>query len=754
LIAGTYTVVTSDFNGCNSTLTSTILEPTALIQSGIVTNNPCYGNSLGTIDASTSGGTTPYSFSWNNGLTNQDLTNLSAGIYNLTTTDSNGCQITSSFSVTAPNAALNISESHSNISCFGGSNGSIDITVIGGTIPYTYNWSNGQNFEDITGLIAGTYNVTVTDTNGCQSNLSITLSQPAAPVTVSHTNVNVACFGFNTGSIDINVAGGTGAYSYLWSNGQTSQDVSNLFAGTYSVQVSDQNNCSAILSVNISQPNSAISLSETHQDAICISTVTGSINLSVSGGTPVYSYSWSNGSSTQDISSLGQGIYAVAVTDANGCIDTLSVEILDPDNLMELSATHTDVSCFGGANGTIDLTVTNGNPVSTYNWSNGASSQDILGLSSGNYYVNVTDINGCVSFISTQIEQPEAPLGATAVLTNVVCFGQTSGLINLTPTGGTAPYTFSWNNGQATEDITNLSAGNYAAIITDYNSCTYNYSATLTEPSTPISLSTTSNDVSCFAGSNGSIDLSISGGVPPYQFSWSNGQITEDLSGLSAGTYSVNVIDGNGCSKSQSVVISQPAIGLQLQQTTSNVSCYNGSNGGVNLTVTGGTPSYSFQWNNGSMNEDLNNVSEGNYSVQVTDNKNCIANISVQITQPAIALVSTGTSTNVLCHNGATGTAQINAIGGTAPYSYTWNNGMNTAFIDSLIAGNYTVTVTDANGCNSISNVQITQPSPVVALTTNVNNLCYGQSSGSISATVSGGTTPYSYLWNTGSKHQ
>ena len=751
IMAGTYTVVTTDNNGCNSTITAIISEPTTLIQSGIVTNNPCFGNTVGTIDVTTSGGTSPYSFSWNNGLTTLDITNLSLGTYSLTTTDANGCQISSIFTVTAPNAALNISEIHNNISCFGGSDGNINITASGGTSPYTFSWSNGQNSEDISGIQAGTYIVTVTDFNGCQSNLSISLSQPSAPVTISQSHANVACYGFNTGSIDINVAGGTGTYSYLWSNGATTQDLSNLFTGAYSVQVSDQNNCSAIVSVSISQPSSAISLSETHQDAICISTVTGSINLSVSGGTPSYSYSWTNGATTQDISSLGQGIYTVGVSDANGCVDSLSVEILDPDNLMELSATHTNVSCFGGANGTIDLTVTNGNPVSTYNWGNGATSQDISGLSSGNYYVNVTDINGCVSFLAVQINQPEAPLGATAVITNVVCFGQTSGLINLTPTGGTAPYTFSWNNGQTTEDITNLSAGNYAVIITDNHDCTYSYSATITEPSTPISLSTTSNNVSCFAGSNGSIDLSVIGGVPPYQYSWSNGQNTEDLTGLIAGSYSVNVIDGNGCSKSQTIIISQPANGLQLQQITLNVSCYNGSNGGINLTVTGGTPSYSFLWNNGSTNEDLSNVVQGNYSVQVTDNKNCTASISAQITQPTTPLISTATGTNVLCHNGATGTSQVNATGGTAPYSYTWNNGMNTALIDSLIAGNYTVTVTDANGCNSISNIQITQPSPVVAITTNVNNLCYGQSSGSISASVSGGTTPCTYLWNTGS---
>ena len=751
LFSGFYSVIVTDDNGCFENETIQITQPPILIQSALTTNVLCFGGNTGAINLSVNGGTTPYQFSWSNGSILEDINNLVVGFYQVTITDNNGCTLPANYTISGPLAPLQLTENHIDVSCFGGSDGSIDLSSSGGTSPYNYSWNSGQNTQDLNNIQAGNYIVTATDFNNCQSQLSISISQPNAPLNFSEVHQNVLCFGQATGSINLTVGGGTPPYLYQWSNGETSEDISNLLAGNYSVQISDGNGCSVITSVTISQPSSPLTLTETHQDAVCTASQTGAINLSVAGGTLNYSYLWTNGATTQDISSLGEGIYGVTVTDGNGCTQNLSITINDPDNDMILNEVHSNVSCFGGAIGTIILTITDIPPTTSINWSNGSSSEDINGLAVGNYFVTVTNLIGCTSFLSVQITQPDEPVSISSIVSNVVCFGQTNGGINISVTGGTAPYSYLWSNGAITEDIGNLSAGNYSVVITDFNGCILNSSFTITEPNTPISATATISNVSCFGGNNGSIDLTISGGVSPYSFSWSNGATTEDLNGLSANTYSVVIQDFNGCNSTVNNTIEQPANGIQISSLLSNVSCFGGNDGSINISVSGGTSSYTYLWNNGSTSQNLTNITAGTYSLQITDFNGCIQTESFQILEPLTPLIATVNVTNVLCHNGATGTASVISSGGTAPYVYNWSNGDNTTTIDSLIAGNISVLVTDSEGCTVAINSIISQPSPVVAQTTNTNILCYGQSTGSISIVVNGGITPNTYLWNTGS---
>ncbi len=273
----------------------------------------CNGANTGSIDLTVSGGTSPYTYSWTGGVTTQDRSNLTAGTYTVTVTAA-GCTSTISANITQP-SALTLSTTQVNVSCNGGSNGSIDLTVTGGVSPYTYAWSNNATTQDITGLVAGTYTVTVTDANSCTKTLSATITQPEA-LALSNTQVNVLCNGNSTGSIDLTVSGGTSPYTYAWSNSATTQDVSNLAAGTYTVTVTDANACTKTLSATITQP-SALSLSKTQVDVLCNGNSTGSIDLTVSGGTSPYTYAWSNSATTQDISGLVAGTYTVTVTDAN-----------------------------------------------------------------------------------------------------------------------------------------------------------------------------------------------------------------------------------------------------------------------------------------------------------------------------------------------------------------------------------------------------------------------------------------------------
>ncbi len=753
LSIGNYTVNVVDANGCSASTATQIYEPTALTISSQITSVKCFGDASGSIDVTLAGGITPYAFAWSNGATTEDISGLVAGTYSLVASDANHCSQTVNFAVTQPSQALTANESHTNVLCYGGSSGAIDVSTTGGTSPYIFSWNTGATTEDISGLTAGNYSLSIVDSNACSTSVSVILTQPSAPIQLTSTPSNVNCFGQSTGAIDLSVAGGSSPYQYQWSNGATTEDVVGLAAGTYTVTVSDAQSCSNTTTFIVNQPALPLSITEAHQDAICISTFSGSIDLTVSGGTAPYLYTWNNGQTTQDINSLGQGIYSVNVTDALACENTVSIQISDPTNLMQLSETHTNVSCFGGANGTIDLSVTNGNPVGSYVWNSGAATQDINGLAAGNYFVNVYDINGCVSFLSAQIAQPLAPVSASAVVTNALCFGQSTGAINLTASGGTAPYTYNWDTGATTEDIGNLAAGDYTVIIHDSLGCLYSYTDTVKQANSLISITANQVQVSCFGGSNGQIDLTVSGGQMPYVFNWSNGTTTEDANALLAGNYSVNVTDANGCSQSLNFAITQPTSGIQASISPQAVSCFSGSDGSIQLNVSGGTPTYSYAWNNGATIEDISGLPAGQYSVVITDANGCQKVVNAQILQPNSALTLSISSTPALCHNGASGTANVTISGGNPSYQITWNNGEITPQIDSLIAGNYSVVVQDAGGCSISGNVQVSQPTPIVATTNSIDVKCYGQSSGSISSSVSGGIAPYSLHWSTGSSN-
>jgi hypothetical protein len=286
---------------------------------GGITPVNCFGGSNGAIDITASGGVPPYSYSWNpGGATTEDLAGVAANAYSVTVTDADGRTTSGSWTVTQP-SALALSQTHVNVLCNGGSTGSIDLTVTGGTGSHTYAWSNGATTEDLSGLAAGSYSVTVTDANGCTASLGpITISQ-TAPFTLSETHVNVSCFNGSNGSIDLTVTGGAGSYTYVWSpGGATTQDLTGLVAGSYSVTVTDDNGCSASLGpISISQP-ALLAASEVHTPT-CLTSPDGSITLTVNGGTTPYTYLWSNGAITQNLTGLAAGSYSVTVTDAHGC---------------------------------------------------------------------------------------------------------------------------------------------------------------------------------------------------------------------------------------------------------------------------------------------------------------------------------------------------------------------------------------------------------------------------------------------------
>ncbi|MFN4255730.1 MAG: reprolysin-like metallopeptidase, partial [Saprospiraceae bacterium] len=372
---------------------------------------------------------------------------------------------------------LTASASSSDVLCNGSASGTATATATGGTPPYTYNWSNGATGANVSGLAAGNYTVTVTDAASATATASVSINQPNALVATA-TATNVPCFGGSTGTATSTASGGTAPYTRLWSNGATTTTINNLTAGTYTVTVTDANGCTKTATATVSQPASALSVAVTGVNPTSGSN--GSATAAASGGTAPYIYLWSNGGTGTTITGLAAGTYTVTATDANGCTATGSVTLTSPATL-NVGVSGTNVSCFGGSDGTATATATGGSGSYTFAWSNGQTTQTATGLVAGTYTVTVSD--GAISATgSVTLTQPAAALSATASGTNPSCNGGTNGTATATATGGTAPYAFAWSNGQTTQTATNLAAGTYTVTATDANGCTATASATLTQP--------------------------------------------------------------------------------------------------------------------------------------------------------------------------------------------------------------------------------------------------------------------------------
>ncbi len=803
LQAGTYTVTVRDANNCSLSTTVSITQPNAALSSSVLsqTNVLCRGNATGSAIITTLGGTAPYSYSWNTTptQTNSTAINLPAGNYLATVTDANLCQTAVPVTITQPATNLSATiSSQTNVLCFGNATGSANVTATGGTPGYTYSWTTSpvQTTATAAGLAAGTYTCTVRDLNNCSFTVQAIITQPTAALssTIS-SQTNVLCRGNSTGAATISTVGGTGPYSYSWTpSGGTASTASNLTAGTYTCTVRDANNCSNVVVVSITQPAAVLSASlVSQQNVLCFGTSTGSATVGASGGVPPYTYSWSpSGGSAVNATNLTAGTYTCTVTDANNCTAIVAVTITQPASILASSiSSSTNVLCRNNATGAATVSVTGGSGSYSYSWNTTPiqTTPTASGLLAGNYTVTVTDNNGCIIPVtsSVSITQPAAVLSATSSSTlfngnNISCNAGSNGSINLSPAGGTAPYAFAWSGPgsfvSSTEDLTGLVAGTYSVTITDAHGCTTSHSKILTEPAV-LDLTASVTNATCPAFTNGAIDITVSGGTASYSFSWSGPgaytSTTEDITGLASGSYSVSITDANGCIKLSTITVTQPS-SIVVSNTTSmytgghEVSCYNGNNGSINVTVVGGTPfpgpSYTYLWTGPgaftSTAQNINTLVAGTYQVVVTDQAGCNASKTIVLSQPN-AITSTLTPSfvnggyNITCNGASTGSISLIGTGGTPAYSYSWSGPglFNSTLqnISSLVAGSYSVTVTDVNSCTGTNTITLTEPtilnaivsSPTVAGGYNIS--CNGASDGSANLNVTGGTLSYSYAW-------
>lgn len=723
----------------------------------------CYGDNTGVMEVNITNGVAPFDFYWSDGSSSAsptqlgNNTNLIAGANSVVIEDVNGCQVTTSQLISEP-----IEELHTynvvvnNVDCNGNATGNINLSVVGGTAPYSYVWfPMVSNSNSAVNLTEGTYSVEVTDSKNCSYIETFTITEPTTLNSSVIINQNVSCNGGLDGSATIFSSGGSYPYTYAWSTGDNGQTVTSLPAGNHTCVITDVNNCNITIPVFITEPLQMIQLSISENPVLCYGQDNGSIDLTPTGGTTPYKFDWYNGGSqllsqhVEDPINLLSDTYLVNVIDDNGCFDTISIEVTEPDDLMISTVNITDVLCNGNATGEIELTVNGGTESYNFLWSNGDVTQDLNGTLAGIYTLDISDANLCVIQAMYEIIEPEFPLTAFSVNDDVLCFGDNTGNIDLSVNGGTGGYTYLWNTTSVSEDIENLFSGNYTAIIEDENACVLNYNTIIGQPNAPLSITYLVAEVTCFDSINGSILANIVGGTSPYYYQWNtSSQIiladtTHNPDNLVADVYSLILTDTNNCILNQNIPVTQPD-SISLSITTVDVLCKNELTGEVNLTVSGGTPNYNYLWSNGSLTEDLNAIAASNYTVVVTDNNGCENSISSSISEPEEVLVIEISKVDILCFGENTGLANASVTGGVSPYSIVWSNTDITFTTSSLFAGVYTTIVTDDNGCVSNSGTLINQPPTQVTFGTAVIDAsCYNFSDGNILLSPNGGTSPY-----------
>ena len=763
LCAGIYTGTVTDFNGCTTSSMVHIVDTSGFAASITDTNHlVCYGVCIGSATIGATGGTLPYTYSWNDPSNQTDSTaiNLCAGNYIGVVTDNKGCQYVLPISINQPDS-ININVTLTNVSCMGFCDGEIIALASGGTgSTYTYVWNDplAQNTATADSLCPGSYTLIVTDSVGCTNSRTRTITEPTQLHAFVSSFQDVQCKGLCNGSINALGVGGTAPYTYLWSNAATTPIASALCADTFQVNVTDANGCKDSISQIITEPLLALSSFITDSTILlCNNVCDGIANVRAAGGSGIYTYNWYSAGNQSDTTAINMcaGLNYVEVTDSKGCKDTSQVNMVSPPAIVISVLSQTNVSCNSNCDGAVSISVSGGVAPYAIQWNDPANTVDSTSLDSlcaGTYKVVITDANGCVDSLQITITQPNVLSATVSNITNIVCPNTCIGTATVHPVGGTAPFTFLWPNAgnQTDSNAVNLCDQTYTYIITDTNNCSYTDSVTITNIGLQANVSTVSPV--CFGQCTASATVTFTGGLPPFTHSWNIGGNTNSISNVCAGTYHDTITDGTGCNSVVDVVITQPNRLLALVNAT-NVSCHGFCDGSAISTPTGGTPPYTNIWlnHNNMVTNGINNLCGEVLLTHVIDSKGCQHDSSVTIIDPDLISVALGSKNDASCFGQCDGNIKVLGSGGTLPLKYTWNGGQTTDSIGGLCAANYSVTVTDTNGCPSaqLNNITIAQPTQIlISFTDTVHLLCSYIQNGEVRAVVTGGSSPYTYQWN------
>ena len=767
---GIYYVEVIDENlGCVNSDTIELFSPEEIIIELETQNIDCFGDDSGTALATLSNATLPIEYHWNNSM---DLAidndvfnplNLVAGLYELTVIDANGCQQSEIFEI-LQNDELVLDLNSQMVSCFDGDDGILYSSVVGGFGNYNYEWRNEANeivsiSTSASDLTAQNYSVTISDELGCTVSETVTLDQPN-DFEIQANIIDVNCYGNATGSVSLNVTGGTGELSYNWDIAEDNSDqIINLSAGTYSVTIADEIGCQLTESFLVEQSSQLTAEAE----GIFQSCTEGILNItSVNGGTPPYDYLWLDDPSneTMSISGLTPGYHTFIITDAFDCI-LIDSALISGANEIFTSLSTDSVQCNADSSGTITVSIINDNNYPYYYSVNDASSFSEMIVSQtfiidhlpvGDYTIFIKDGENCIDTTEQVSIFEPTPLELAVSSSDVFCHSNQDGLISIQSSGGIAPYnisldggnTFSVLSSQGNESL-NVYAGEYNLLISDQNSCTLSQIVSINQPDSIIfSLSDFSDfsgyNNSCYNSNDASLKINLSGGLGDLELSYlDTSLIVTDgiiLENMSQGDYSFVVSDSNLCTTQIDTIITAPDT---LSFSMISVSDYNGTNTscfGVNdafllSAVSGGVGPFDYSFNGGvsyvasnTVNEyQFENLGSGLVTFQVKDNNECIANFIYEITSSEDILPSLSIYAPINCNGNDEGTLLAQFDGGLSNFIYHLSNLEDTISIESseismlfenISSGFYELNVTDANGCsNDISNasqINLNQP--------------------------------------------
>lgn len=696
LTDGVYTVSVTDAKGCKSVDSTWVEAGGQLLVRPVITGIPCAGQT-GAIEVMVDTGNPPFTYQWSAGASESILQNVFAGTYSVMVTDADGCLQTINVVLPQPEPLQSQGLSVA-AACPGESNGAVEFAgAAQGTPPYSLLWSTGSDQPGITGLLPGTYDLTISDANGCSRTESVEVPQFEAP-DIDSTVSNISCFGLNDGKISLALTGGTPAFAYQWSNGGTTPETNQLSPGLYALTLTFAGGkCAQYFDFQITAPAPLLSGGILTQPA-CPGEANGSVTFSgAAQGTPPYNLEWFDGSGAYAINHLTGGQYSLTITDANGCAiaDTAVVPEFEAPVLTD---TVQDVTCFGEANGRVAVGVSGGSPGFTYTWSNNSVLPTIEQLGPGIYTLSLTFANGlCSRAFDYQVREP-LPLFSKGIAIEPACPGEANGALSFSGAAqGTPPYKLWWSAGSDSTQISGLVAGQYQLTITDANGCTLLETGAVPEHEAPI-LQDLVTDVSCFAGTDGSISVSLSGGTPGFDYTWSNGATSPAIQNLSPGTYSLTLTYAGGkCRLVSGYTIESPPALVLLDALLTPVRCFGDQTGSIDITPGGGVGPYQFSWSGGQKSEDAAGLATGDYTVTLTDAHGCTVQAPFNISGPEKleiqALISADT-----CHS-ADGALALLASGGVAPYEFIWSNGASSPGLVNVPAGSYRVTLTDSNDC-------------------------------------------------------
>lgn len=779
LSAGVQSVTVTDQVGSMGNGSVTIGQPTPMNALILNQTTVTCQNQTASATVSVSGGSPGYTYFWTSGETSNTAINLNAGQNFVTITDSHNCTLIQSVFIvqnTTPpiaNAGQNgtITCANPQLTLSGAGSSS------GGNFQYTWSTLDGNIVAGANSLnpvvdAPGSYTLNVFNvSNGCESEDVVTVFENTVPpiadagpssfVNCSNPQAQLSGLGSSQGTI----------YTYLWTtvNGHIVSGANSLNpivdeGGTYVLEVTNlTNGCKTtdftIVTEDTTNPTANAGASMTLDCQITV------VNLNGSGSSagPNFTYNWTtgnghiiNGATTLNPLVDAAGAYSLQVTNiSNGCSSTdvvfVTIDTLAPtaDAGVDLLLTcHNPIDTLDGTNSSTGSNYVYIWATADGNFVSGDSTLRPVIDAPGRYFLTVIDLdNNCVTLDSVDVSQVGSPI-LSGLAMNVSCHGASDGSITVIGSGGLPPYAYFWSNGDTTNMLQNISAGIYTVILTDSVNCTDTMTFTIEQPPALIANAFATGETSNNSN-DGTAHVVVSGGVPPYSIEWSNGATTDSIFNLNPGFYSVVVTDSINCTATDTVLVSRFNCDLSAETSSTEVTCFGGSDGTATINVLNGTAPYLYTWSNGGNTATISGLPAGSYSVTVVAADNCTATLSVSVVEPPLLNLEIDTVIHVKCHGDSTGSALATISGGTFPYTFVWPNNLN-----FLPAGTYDISVTDANGCADLATFTINQPDPLQLTIDKTDETSNGANDGTATAQISGGTPPYQYLWSTGSTDQ